>query len=118
MPKILFGLLFGDERTNVRFDRVARELLTLTLPRHKAGALDFMQATTELGAVGTWQDPDGVSNDSRAENILLEAEYGEVAGELIGHGIVRALGLINNLEIDEQVLYDRMIDVEQSTLIE
>jgi hypothetical protein len=115
---VLFGLLFGDEGMNVRFDRVARELLTLTLPRSKAGVLDFMKATTELSAVGTWQDPEGVSNDSRADNVLLEVEYGEVPGEWIGHGIVRTLSLINNLEMNEQVLYARMVDVEQSTLIE
>jgi hypothetical protein len=30
----------------------------------------------------------------------------------------RAARLINNLEINEQVLYARMINVEQSTLIE
>ena len=115
---VLFGLLFGDESTNTRFDRTGRELLSLTLPRHKAGALGFMRATTELGAVGTWQDPESVSDDARADNVVLEVEYGEVAGEAIGHGIVRTLALINNLEINEQVLYARMIDVEQSTLIE
>jgi hypothetical protein len=115
---VLFGLLFGDESTNTRFERVERELLTLTLPRQKAGALDFMQAATELGAVGTWRDPERVSDDSRAVNVVLEVEYGEVAGEWIGHGIVRTLGLINNLEANEQVLYGRMVDVEQSTLIE
>jgi len=115
---ILFGLLFGDESMNVHLERVARELLTLTLPRRKAGALDFMQAATEFSAVGTWQDPDGVSDDSRTDNVLLEVEYGEVSGELIGQGIVRALGLINNLEVNEQVLYAHTVDVEQSTLIE
>jgi hypothetical protein len=97
-------VLFGEESTNTRFDRIERELLTLALPRQKAGALDFMQAATELGAVGTWRDPESVSDDSRAENVVLEVEYGEVAGEWIGHGTVRALGLIK-------------IDVEQSTLI-
>ncbi len=115
---VLFGLLFGDESTGTRFERTQRELLSLTLPRHKAGPLGFMRATTELGAVGTWQDPESVSHDLRANNVVLEVEFGEVEGELIGHGIVRALGLINNLEINEQVLYARMIDVEQSTLIE
>lgn len=38
--------------------------------------------------------------------------------ELIGNGVVRCLSLINNLEVSEQVLYARMIDIEQSTLIE
>jgi 3-dehydroquinate synthetase len=76
-----------------------------------------MKATTELSAHGTWQDPEEVSTDLRADNTLLQVEYGEVAGEWIGHGIVVTLSLINNLEVNEQVLYARMENVEQSTLI-
>ncbi len=115
---VLFALLFGDESTNTHLDRIQRELLTLTLPRFKAGALDFMRASTEISGAGTWQDPDSVSNDVRADNVILEVEFGEVAGELVGQGIVRCLSLINNLEVNEQVLYARMINVEESTLIE
>lgn len=115
---VLFALLFGDVSTSTRLDRMQRELLTLTLPRFKAGALDFMRASTEISGAGTWQDPDSVSNDIRADNVILEVEFGEVAGELVGQGIVRCLSLINNLEVNEQVLYARMINVEESTLIE
>lgn len=114
---LLFGLLFGDESMNVQFDRVQRELLTLTLPRVKANALDFLQATTELAAVGTWRDPDSVSHDARADNVVLEVEYGEVEGEWIGEGIVCMLSLINSLAVNEQILYARMVNIEQSTLI-
>ena len=39
---VLYALLFGDESTGTRFERVQRELLTLTLPRAKAGAFDFI----------------------------------------------------------------------------
>ena len=113
----LFALLFGDETTSTHLARSQRELLTLTVPRDKVESLDFMKATTELSALGTWQDPELVSNDQRADNVLLEVEFGEVDGELVGDGIVRALSLINNLEINEQVLYARMINVEQTTLI-
>ena len=113
----LFALLFGDEGTNTLLARSQRELLTLAVPRDKADALDFMKATTELSALGTWQDPELVSNDQRADNVLLEVEFGEVEGELVGDGIIRALSLINNLEINEQILYARMINVEQTTLI-
>ncbi len=114
----LFGLLFGDETTNTKLDRIEQEMLTLTLPRQKADTLDFMKATTELSAFGTWQDPGSVSNDVRADNIMLEVEYGEISGEFIGNGIVRTLSLINSLEVNEQILYARMINIEQSTLIE
>jgi hypothetical protein len=115
---LLFALLFGDASTQTVFDRHQQELLTLTLPRFKAEALDFMKATTELSALGTWQDPDSVSNDQRADNVIFEVEYGEIEGELIGNGVVLCLSLINNLEVNEQILYARMINLEQSTLIE
>jgi hypothetical protein len=114
---VLFALLFGDGGTNTHLDRVQQELLTFALPRPKASALDFMRASTELMAAGTWQDPDRVSSDERAENVLLEVQFGETADELVGRGIVVALALINNLEVNEQVLYARMINVEESTLI-
>jgi hypothetical protein len=114
---MLFALLFGDAASNTTLERIQHELLTMAMPRFKAGALDFMRASTELAAAGTWQDPDSVSSDERADNVLLEIQFGEVAGELVGHGIVTALSLINSLEINEQVLYARMIDIEQSTLI-
>ena len=114
---LLFGFLFGDEDTNTYFSRGRRELLTLTVPRIKSDALDFMKATTELSAQGTWQDPKGAANDMRADNVVLEIEYGEIEGERIGDGVVTALRLINNLEINEAILYGRMETIEQSTLV-
>jgi hypothetical protein len=114
---MLYGLLFGDDTTNTRLSRTQRELLTLTVPRPKAGALDFMKATTEMSALGTWQDPRGAANDMQADNVVLQVEYGEIDGELVGNGIVLALALINNLEINEEILYGRMENVEQTTLI-
>ncbi len=114
---VLFALLFGDAATATRLDRVQQELLTLAMPRGKRDALDFMRASTELSAAGTWQDPASVSNDERADNVLLEVQFGETADELVGSAIVAALSVINNLEINEQVLYARMINIEESTLI-
>jgi hypothetical protein len=115
---MLFGILFGDESTHTCFERSQRELLTFTLPRFKSMSLDFMKASTQMSAAGTWQDPEGVSNDVRADNVIMEVEFGEVDDELIGDGIVRCLSPINNLELNEQILYARMINIEQSTLIE
>ncbi len=114
---MLFGFLFGDESTKTNLPRHEREMLTLVIPRFKATCLDFMKATTEYNALGTWQDPDSVSNDAQADNTILEVEFGEVKGELVGKGIILALSLINNLVVNEQILYGRMINVEQSTLI-
>ncbi|HSK65449.1 MAG TPA: hypothetical protein VK888_00860, partial [Anaerolineales bacterium] len=114
---MLFGMLFGDESTNTRFQRTHRELLSLTIPLLKADALDFRKARIELSAQGTWQDPQGEAKDMRADNVVLEIEYGEIEGEQIGEGIVTALRLINNLEINEEILYGRIEKIEQSTLV-
>jgi hypothetical protein len=114
---MLYALLFGDPSVAVHLARVQQELLTMAVPRFKADALDFMRASTELVAAGTWQDPQSVSNDERAENVLLEVQFGETADEIVGRAVVVALSVINNLEINEQVLYARMINVEESTLI-
>lgn len=114
---VLFALLFGDASTGTAIVRVQQELLTMALPLGKAGALDFMRASTELTAAGTWQDPDRVSNDERAANVLLEVQFGETADEVVGRAIVVALSVINSLEVNEQILYARMIDIEETTLI-
>jgi hypothetical protein len=114
---LLEALLFGDADLNVRLVRVQRELLTITVARPKAGALGgLLRAATEIVAEGTWRDPDQVSHDDRAPNTLIEVEYGEVATEAVGRGIKLALRLINDLEINEQILYARMENVEESTL--
>lgn len=99
-----------------RFDRVERELLTLTVPRSKVHKMEFMKASTELVGSGTWQDPEDIASDERADNVIIEVEYGEVRPEAIGDGIVAALRLINQLELNEQVIYARMTNIEQSTL--
>jgi len=44
--------------------------------------MDFMKATTEPSAMGTWQDPRGAANDLRADNVVLEIESGEIAAGL------------------------------------
>lgn len=114
---MLYGFLFGDESTSTSLQRTQRQLLTLNLPRSKAQTLDFMKATTELSATGTWQDPGSGSAEARTDNIVLEIEYGEMEAKRIGEGVLAALCLINHLEINEKVLYGRMETVEHSTLV-
>ena len=114
--EMLSALLFGEGSAGVALDRGQQELLTVVLPKHKAQALDFLRASTEMSAVGTWHDPDGVSNDERANNVVLEVQFGEVESEAVGTGILAALRLINELEINEQVLYVRMVNVEETSL--
>jgi hypothetical protein len=115
---LLYALLFGAEAGGVRLERVRRELLTLTVPRAKATALAFLRgAATEIDAEDTWRDPRGAVGDGCAANTLVRIEYGETASELVGGGIVASLRLINELEINELVLYGRTDNVEQSTLV-
>jgi hypothetical protein len=113
---MLFALLYGDE-SNTQVPRTQRELLTLTIPRAKAETLDFMKSRTELHATGTWQESNSSATERQVENVVLEIEYGETEKEKIGDGIITALTLINNLEINEKILYGRMEKVEQSTLV-
>ncbi len=114
---LLFALLFGDGGTGTALVRTAAELLTLAVPRGKAGALDFLRASTETVAAGTWQDLTGAASDDRADNLLIDVQYGETADEVVGPGIIATLAIINHLEINEQALYARMINIEDSTLI-
>lgn len=114
---VLYAALFGDAENGVRLTRVERELLTLTMPRAKLAAVTpLLRAVTEIGGHGTWRDPAQAADDDRAANVLLQVEYGETADELVGHAIAASLRLINNLEVNEQVLYARMENVEQTTL--
>jgi hypothetical protein len=114
---VLHALLFGDQDDEVRLKRVHRELLTIAIPCAKAEAISaVLEAATEIRAQGTWHDPEHVSDDARAANTLIQVEYGETASEVVGHGIAAALRVINDLEINEQVLYARMENVEESTL--
>ncbi|MEU3822097.1 hypothetical protein AB0E74_21125 [Streptomyces sp. NPDC030392] len=113
---LLYALLFGDADDGVRLDRVERELLTLTLPRAKAPCLTFLlRAATGIGAVGTRRDPSGTARAEGAPDLLVQVEYGEVAGGLVGAGAAAALRLINHLEVNEEVLYGRMENIEETT---
>jgi hypothetical protein len=114
---LLEALLFGDAEQNVRLVRVQRELLTITVARSKVGPIAcLLRAATEIDTEGTWRDPEQISHDDRAPNTQLEVEYGEVATEAVGRGVKLALRLINDLEINEQILYARMENVEESSL--
>ncbi|MCY3411115.1 MAG: hypothetical protein INQ03_05685 [Candidatus Heimdallarchaeota archaeon] len=113
----LFLLLYGNEDLNVHLERVESELLSITMSRLKAFVLQpYFQAVTETAVRGTWFDPENVATDIATDNVILEVEYGEVITELIGNAIKSCLRIINYLEINEQVLYLRFIDLEQSTL--
>jgi len=114
----LFGLLFGDETIGTHLERVQRERLTFTLASlqgrgarlHEGG--DRVQCSRDLAG------PRQRLQRRARDNVILEVEYGEIPDELVGAGIVRCLSLINTLEVNEQILHARMINVEQRTLIE
>lgn len=113
---LLYALLFGAAHNQVNLPRVQRELLSITVPHNKRYVLDFMMAVTELSAVGSWNDPDGDANDERARNVVMEIEYGEAESEMIGAAISTCLNIINDLEINEVILYHRTSNIENSSL--
>lgn len=114
---LLFALLYGDKDSNVMLSRIQNELLSITVNRRKAHCLlPFMKAVTEIRGKGTWIE--GNSADVTTDNVILEVVYGETSSELIGNAIKSCLKLINHLEINEEVLFFRMMNIEQSNLLE
>jgi len=93
------------------------ELLTLIVPSAKVSALSFLRAATFTQTTGTWRDPMNVSHDRQVANVAVDVEYGETSDEMVGRTIMVAIRLLNLLEVNEQVLYARSIDIEDSTLL-
>jgi hypothetical protein len=115
---LLYALLFCDEGQGVRLNRVRRDFITVTLPSAKAGSLErFMLAVTEIQVAGTWLDPEGVSDDIGATNKILQVEFGDSADGLVCEALIATLTLINNLEVNEEILYARIEQLERSTLV-
>ena len=68
-------------------------------------------------ATGTWRDPTGVHHDTDADNVVVDVQYGESSDEMVGRAVMVAIRLLNVLGINEQALYARSINVEDSTLL-
>jgi hypothetical protein len=113
---VLYGLLYGTKEQGVAIKRVEHEILSIVVPRHKAYAFSFLRTVTEIASLGTWRDPKNEASDDHASNIILEVQYGEAASECVGDGIIACLKLINELEVNEKILYAHMRNVEQSSL--
>ncbi|MEM1180173.1 MAG: hypothetical protein AAGM22_17660 [Acidobacteriota bacterium] len=115
---LFYALLFGTPAQNVRLPRMRRDFLTVTLPSSKSALLErFMLAVTETPAAGTWLDPEGVSDDVGARNTLLQVEFGDSADGLISDGLIAVIRRINALEVNEEILYARIEQLEKSTLV-
>ncbi|MEM6456202.1 MAG: hypothetical protein AAF772_13985 [Acidobacteriota bacterium] len=115
---VFYALLYGTPTQGVRLTRVRRDFLTATLPAAKAMLLErFMLAVTATPAAGTWLDPEGLSDDVEARNILLQVEFGDGRDEQISAALIAVLRLINYLEINEEILYARIEHLERSTLV-
>lgn len=116
---LFYALLFCNERQGVHLPRVRRDFMTVILPSAKAGTLErFMLAVTEMQVSGTWLDPDGVSDDIGASNKVLQVEFGDGQDGLVSDGLIAILGIINSLEVNEEILYARIEQLERSTLVE
>ena len=113
---MLYAALYGDTSINVNLTRGQEELLTMILPQSKSETLSFLKAVTQVNALGTWKDPEGVSNDDQANNIGLQVEFGDNEKGTIGLAVFVVLNLINLLQVNEQILYARMEKVARSSL--
>ena len=114
---LFYALLFCDEKQGVRLPRPRRDFLTVTLPTKKKESLErFMLAVTETQALGTWLDPKGVSDDIDARNTILQVEYGDAPDHQISDALLVVLGMINELEVNEEILYGRIECLQRSTL--
>jgi hypothetical protein len=113
---VLYALVYGDDGTGVRLERVERERLTLTLPSAKAHTIaSVLCPAADYGTEDTRHDPAHQVADDRAPDSVIRVAYGEVASELVGNGIAATLRLINHLEVNEQTLYARMESTHEST---
>ena len=116
---LFYALLFCDHKQGVNFVRSRKDFLTVTLPSSKSDTLErFMLAVTETHASGTWLDPEGVSDDIAAPNTILQVEYGDSSDGLISEALLAVLKMINNLEVNEEILYARIERLERSTLVQ
>lgn len=113
---MLYLALYGDETINVKLSREREDILTVMLPLSKSDALFFLKAVTEVDTAGTWEDPDGVSNDDHTNNIELQVEFSDNDKGTTGSAIFVALHLINLLHVNEEIFYARMENVERSSL--
>ena len=113
---MLYATLYGDASISVNLTRGQEELLTMILPQSKSETMSFLKAVTQVNALGTWKDPEGVSNDDQANNIGLQVEFGDNEKGTIGLAVFVALNLINLLQVNEQILYARMEKVARSSL--
>ena len=76
-----------------------------------------MLAVTETHADGTWLDPEGVSDDIGASNTILQVEYGDGPDALVSDALIVVVRLLNELEVNEEILYARIEGLERSTLV-
>ena len=115
---ILYALLFCNRRQNVKIIRAHRDFLTVTLAADKAPCLEnFLLAVTEIPARGIWHDPEGVSDDEGVNNTVMQVEFGDDQNGKVSDMIMSALQLLNNLEINEEILYCRIENAQKSSLV-
>jgi len=114
----LFALLFCGKKHGVNIERTKRDELTITIASDKANCLEsFMIAVTEFPARGVWYDSEGISDDENATNTVMQVEFGDDEQGVCASALMSALKLINNLEINEEILYCRIEQAKYSSLI-
>ncbi|MEO1086669.1 MAG: hypothetical protein AAFY88_20745, partial [Acidobacteriota bacterium] len=105
---LFYALLFCSPAQGVRLQVPAAGVsVTASMKRSSRAALPD----------GTWLDPEGISDDIGARNTLLQVEFGDSSDGLISDGLIVIIRLINFLEINEEILYARIEQLEKSTLV-
>jgi hypothetical protein len=113
---ILYVVLYGDTSMNISIPRSRVEILTIIIPENKSDIFNFLKAVTETKITGTWNDPEEVSNDDHTNNIGFQIEFSDTKDGILGTAAFVALQLINLLEVNEQILYARLENIERSSL--
>jgi len=96
-----------------------RELLSIILLRDKEHYLDFLQGSTKIKAIGTWQDVKGdriIKTYPDERNVKIEVEFRDTKKEAVGTRLMDIFTELNKREIGEQLLYARTAPIEESTL--
>lgn len=109
----LYHLLFDNKLNTLESNK---EILTITVDQRKAKTFDFLLASTKWNTVGVWNDPAGISDDERSSNTTIEVEYKDTSDEKVGKAILQSVNAINELEVNEQILYARTQKIESSSL--
>ena len=96
-----------------------RELLSVVILRSKEHYLGFLEGSTKIKAIGTWQDVKNgriIKTYPDELNTKVEVEFRDTKKETVGNRLMDIFTELNKREIGEDLLYCRTVPIEESTL--